>query len=114
MKAYPSLRRGLAALATGAVFAGLLILLNSSARSLDTERAQQAKSQEWPMWAGSLSRNMVNTMEHDIATDWSVQEGAQKNIKWVADLGSKAYGGPIIGGGKMFRGTNNEKPRNPK
>src|SRR5581483_5524808 len=30
------------------------------------------------------------------------------------DLGSKAYGGPVVAGGKVFVGTNNEKPRNPK
>ena len=33
-------------------------------------------------------------------------------VKWKATLGSRAYGGPIIAGGKVFVGTNNENPRN--
>src|SRR4029453_10238858 len=34
--------------------------------------------------------------------------------KWGADLGSQSYGGPGVGGGKVFVGTNNEGLRNPK
>ena len=30
-----------------------------------------------------------------------------------ADLGSMAYGGPVIAGGRIFVGTNNESPRDP-
>ena len=46
-------------------------------------------------------------------TEWDV-EGEDKNIKWSADLGSAAYGGPVIAGGKVFVGTNNETPRDPE
>ncbi len=45
--------------------------------------------------------------------EWSVEEGS-KDVKWAADLGSKAYGGPVIAGGKVFVGTNNMKPRDKK
>ena len=37
-----------------------------------------------------------------------------KNVRWVAKLGSQAYGNPTISGGKVFVGTNNESPRDPK
>jgi outer membrane protein assembly factor BamB len=37
-----------------------------------------------------------------------------KNVKWVAKLGSKAYGGPTIAGGRIFVSTNNSSPRDPK
>ena len=37
-----------------------------------------------------------------------------RNVKWVAKLGSQAYGNPTIAGGKVFVGTNNESPRDPK
>ena len=47
-------------------------------------------------------------------TDWNVEPGKLKNVKWIADLGTKAYGGPIVSGGKIFIGTNNNVPRNPK
>src|SRR5262249_31980429 len=41
-------------------------------------------------------------------------EGAQKNIKWVADIGSRGYGCAIVADGKVFVATNNAKPRDPK
>ena len=31
---------------------------------------------------------------------------------WKADLGSRSYGGPVVSGGKVYVGTNNENPRN--
>ena len=69
---------------------------------------------DWPMYGGSSQRNMANLVEKNIATDWSVEEGKQKNIKWSADLGTYAYGGPVIARGKVYVGTNNAKPRDPK
>ena len=69
---------------------------------------------EWPMFGGSPSRNMVNANDKDIVTEWSVEKGQEKNIKWTAEVGSKAYGGPVIVGDKILIGTNNEKPRDPK
>src|SRR5678815_1555589 len=36
------------------------------------------------------------------------------NIKWVATLGSQTYAGPVLHGGKVYVGTNNEGLRNPK
>ena len=37
-----------------------------------------------------------------------------KNVKWVAKLGSQSYGNPVVANGKVFVGTNNEMPRDPK
>jgi outer membrane protein assembly factor BamB len=37
-----------------------------------------------------------------------------KNCLWVSKLGSQTYGTPIIAGGKIYIGTNNESPRNDK
>src|SRR5262249_48966496 len=54
--------------------------------------------------------NLVNLLETGIPTSWSVQP--EKNIKWAVNLGSKAYGGPVIHRGKIFVGTNNQVPRN--
>ena len=46
---------------------------------------------------------------------WTLKaDGTGKNIKWSQPLGSKAYGGPIISGGKIFVGTNNNTPREPE
>ena len=62
----------------------------------------------WPMFGGTISRNMANPTEKNIPDDWSVKKGKEKNIKWSARLGSMAYGGPVVAGGKIFVGTNNE------
>src|SRR5260370_505224 len=63
-----------------------------------------AGGRSWPMLGGSPQRNMVNTVEKSIATEWDVKEGAPKNIKWVAQLGTKGYGCAIVSGGKVFVG----------
>src|SRR5439155_1672516 len=42
---------------------------------------------------------------------WDVKKGA--NIRWMADVGTRAYGGPVVAGGRVFVGTNNGKPRDP-
>ena len=69
---------------------------------------------DWPLFGGSLQRNMANTTDKNVPVDWSVEEGKQKSIKWTALVGSKCYGGPVIADGKIFVGTNNGNPRDPK
>jgi outer membrane protein assembly factor BamB len=73
---------------------------------------RQAKGvTEWPMWGGSPDRNMVSDAT-GLPTDWDVKTG--KNIKWVASLGSQSYGNPVVSGGVVLVGTNNESMRDPK
>jgi outer membrane protein assembly factor BamB len=66
---------------------------------------------DWPMWGGSPERNMVSTMT-GLPTTWDVKTGA--NVKWVAQLGSQTYGNPVVAGGVVLVGTNNELVRDPK
>lgn len=66
---------------------------------------------DWPMFGGSPGRNMVNLVAKNMPTEWAVEKGELRNIKWVAQIGNKAYGGPVISGGKVFVGTNNASPR---
>ena len=66
---------------------------------------------DWPMWGGTPSRNMVSPMT-GAPTEWDVKSG--KNVKWVADLGSQSYGNPSVGGGVVILGTNNELNRDAK
>ncbi len=82
-----------------------------------------AVAADHPFWGNDLSRNMIsnetglpdsfdpgkykpNTEDVDMATT--------KGVKWVVKLGSQAYGNPTVAGGKVFVGTNNETPRDPK
>ncbi|MEW5982305.1 MAG: PQQ-binding-like beta-propeller repeat protein, partial [Acidobacteriota bacterium] len=67
-------------------------------------------SQDWPMWGGTPGRNMYSPMT-GLPSTWDVT--AKTNIKWVAELGSTSYGNPVVSGGKVFVGTNNDNPRNP-
>ncbi len=71
-----------------------------------------AGAADWPMWAGSPQRNMVNTREKQIPESWDVKTG--KNVKWIAQLGSQSYGCPTVADGKVFVGTNNSAQRLPK
>src|SRR5258706_11028574 len=66
---------------------------------------------DWPMWGGTADRNMVSSMK-GLPTSWDVKTG--KNVKWVAKLGSQSYGNPVVAGGQVYCGTNNELVRNPK
>jgi outer membrane protein assembly factor BamB len=65
-------------------------------------------------FGGGIFRNLVNTVDKNVPTDWNVEDGKFKNVKWVADVGTRSYGGPVILGGRVFVGTNNDKPRDPK
>jgi outer membrane protein assembly factor BamB len=122
MNGYPSLRRYLAAGITVGVLALVVTVAALSWRSLpedDKDKEKPAvdfKNYPWPMWGGQPSRNMVNTRERGMPVKFSAGEDGKKseNIVWVAELGSKAYGGPVVANGKIIVGTNNEAPRDPK
>ena len=82
------------------------------------------------MFGGTPDRNFVNLIDKGIpGTLYDLKEQVVdpndpgKKIDkvtrvsdakplWHAELGSRAYGGPTVAGGKVFVGTNNEKPRN--
>jgi outer membrane protein assembly factor BamB len=64
----------------------------------------------WPMWGGTPDRNMVSNMK-GLPGDWDIK--TKKNVKWVAKLGSQSYGNPVVAGGMVFVGTNNELLRDP-
>jgi outer membrane protein assembly factor BamB len=73
--------------------------------------ASDPGTSNWPMWGGTPDRNMVSNMK-GLPTEWDVK--TRRNIKWVADLGSQSYGNPVVAGGMVFVGTNNELLRDPK
>jgi len=82
------------------------------------------RAQDWPQWGGNdPGRNMYaptprlparfdpgkakpGSEDIDLATT--------QNIKWIARLGSQSYGNVVVAGGKVFIGTNNEAPRDPR
>ena len=74
--------------------------------------AFDAAADDYPCWGGKPSRNMVNAVEKGLPTAWDVETG--ENVKWKAGLGSQSYGNPVIAGGRVFVGTNNESMRDPE
>ena len=70
-----------------------------------------AAAQEAAMWGFTPDRNLVSD-EKGLPTKWDPATG--ENIKWKETLGSQTYAGPVMMGGKIFMGTNNQGLRNPK
>jgi outer membrane protein assembly factor BamB len=64
----------------------------------------------WPMWGGTPDRNMVSSMK-GAPTAWDVAKGV--NVRWKAELGSQSYGNPVVAGGVVLVGTNNEAVKDP-
>lgn len=85
--------------------------------------AAAAAAKDWPMWGGSPSRNMVaeaRGIPDDISSgkfipkSETIDPKSTKNVRWIAKLGSQSYGTPVVAGGRVYVGTNNETPRDPK
>jgi outer membrane protein assembly factor BamB len=94
-----------------AALVAIVLLMGPTAA---TPRRLAEETHDWPMFGGSPSRNLVNRVEKGMPVSWSVKPGEEKNVKWVAELGSRAFGGPVISDGKVFIGTNNGHPRDPE
>jgi outer membrane protein assembly factor BamB len=88
-------------------FIGLLCL---------TLLSRVAVGADWPQWGGRDCRNLVS---QETGLPDSFGPGKKKsggggidlettrNVKWIARLGSAAYGNPTVAGGKVFVGTDN-------
>src|SRR5437868_1832080 len=75
---------------------------------------------DWPTWGRTPARNMTSP-EKGLPTTADPGKPASdggpidlattKNVKWLAKLGSNAYGNPAVAGGRVYVGTNNAVPR---
>jgi outer membrane protein assembly factor BamB len=64
------------------------------------------------MYGGTPGRNMANFHDRDILRAFDAVKGLP--VLWKAELGSRCYAQPIVAGGRVYVGTNNERPRNPR
>ena len=64
-----------------------------------------------PQWGRRHSRNMVSD-ETGLPETFDPATG--KNIKWVVPLGTQTYSTPVVAGGRVLIGTNNDRPRDPR
>ena len=82
-----------------------------------------AAAQDWPLWGRDETRNMVSP-ETGLPSDFvagefigmtdEIDHATTRNIKWIAKLGSQSYGNPTVSQGRVFVGTNNDTPRDPR
>ncbi|MBK9314970.1 MAG: PQQ-binding-like beta-propeller repeat protein [Acidobacteria bacterium] len=86
-------------------FIGALFLINGLVSASDPGGG------DWPMWGGTPDRNMVSNIK-GLPSTWDVNK--KINVKWVATLGSQSYGNPVVAGGYVLLGTNNEALIDPK
>jgi outer membrane protein assembly factor BamB len=72
-----------------------------------------------PQWGQPHTRNMVSDEKGLPETFDAGRRNGQGGIdlkpdggvRWVARLGAQSYGSPVVAGGRVYVGTNNESPR---
>lgn len=64
-----------------------------------------------PQWGEPFTRNMVSA---ETGLPASFDPETRINVRWMAPLGTKTYAVPIVAAGRVFIGTNNGQPRDPR
>src|SRR5262245_43548331 len=85
--------------------AGSCLVSSLPARAPLPERAASG-----PSPSGLLHRNLANLTDRGIPADFSIQKGRERNIRWAVPLGTMSFSTPVVAGGRIFVGTNNERP----
>ena len=70
-----------------------------------------ASAADQPQWGQAWTRNLTSNEKNLPSTFDPV---IKKNVKWVIDLGTQTHSTPIVAGGRIFIGTNNSNPRDPR
>ena len=69
---------------------------------------------DWPQWGGHDDRNLVSQEKglpesfvpgKSLPSGEGIDPATTENVKWVARLGSAAYGNPTVAGSRVFVGT---------
>ncbi|MEO8426079.1 MAG: protein kinase [Verrucomicrobiota bacterium] len=110
--------------------ARLLRALGREAEANEADASESAamallpKRDDWPAWGGNdPGRNMYSSAKglpdrfdpgKFIKGTEQVDLATTRNVRWIAKLGSQAYGNVVVSGGKVFVGTNNDRPRDPR
>jgi outer membrane protein assembly factor BamB len=70
-----------------------------------------ALADDQPQWGVIHSRNLVSA-EKNLPASFDADK--QTNLKWIAKLGNETHAVPIVADGRIYIGTNNGSPRDPK
>jgi outer membrane protein assembly factor BamB len=85
---------------------GAIIASSLLAAEIRPEKSDQ------PQWGEAWNRNMVARSARPLPDSFDLETG--RNIKWIAQLGTETHSTPIVSGGRIYIGTNNGEPRDPK
>lgn len=69
------------------------------------------RADDQPQWGTAWTRNLVSN-ERGLPATFDPKSGL--NIRWSARLGTETHSTPIVSGGRVYIGTNNEQPRDPR
>jgi outer membrane protein assembly factor BamB len=70
-----------------------------------------ARAGDQAQWGQAFTRNMVSA-ETGLVDRFD--PGTGENVKWVVPLGSQTWSTPVVAQGRVFIGTNNDLPRDPR
>ncbi|MBL9169585.1 MAG: PQQ-binding-like beta-propeller repeat protein [Verrucomicrobiales bacterium] len=70
-----------------------------------------ALANDQPQWGTRWTRNLVSP-ETSLPESFDVKTG--RNVRWVKPLGTETHSTPIVANGRVYIGTNNGQPRDPK
>lgn len=68
------------------------------------------RAADQPQWGSGSGRNMISA-ETGLPDSFDLTN--RHNVAWIADLGTDSYATPVVAGGKVLVGANNERPRDP-
>ncbi len=71
----------------------------------------QGIARDQPQWGEAWTRNMVST-ETNLPAVFDLATG--QHVKWSVPLGTETHGTPVVARGRIFIGTNNDDPRDPR
>jgi len=69
------------------------------------------RPQDRPQWGEAWSRNQTSP-ERNLPSSFNPKTG--ENIRWRAKLGTETHSTPVIANGRVYLGTNNGEPRDPR
>lgn len=78
---------------------------------------------DWPQWGGAAFRNLASA-ERGLPASFhpgkrrrdhlGLDPATAKNVRWVARIGGENYSSPVVAGGRVFIGTNDEEIDDPR
>ncbi len=70
-----------------------------------------ARAADQPQWGELYSRNMVSS---ETGLPESFDPATGRHVRWIAEIGTETHATPIVAGGRVYIGTNNGRPRDPR